>query len=65
MIDDGLHPATEYQNPMPDWAGAWHLWSILIPRRAIDGALVVGKVWRRHDGRSWIYKKFSEYQSDE
>ena len=23
-----------------------------------------GQVWRRHDGRRWIYKKFIEYASD-
>jgi hypothetical protein len=25
------------------------------------GRLLTGQVWRRHDGRRWIYKKFIEY----
>ena len=48
-------------NPKAAWAGVWHLWTILIPRRSITGRLLWGKVWRRHDGRHWIYKKFIEY----
>jgi len=38
---------------------------VIVPRRSINGQLVYGKVWRRHDGRDWIYKKFSEYRDDE
>ena len=49
----------------PAWAKVWHLWTVLIPRRSITGRLVYGKVWRRHDGRRWIYKKFIEYTNDE
>jgi hypothetical protein len=45
-------------SPAPTWAEAWHLWTVLIPRRSITGRLVFGKVWRRHDGRRWVYKKF-------
>ncbi|MDB5608423.1 MAG: hypothetical protein JWP25_5323 [Bradyrhizobium sp.] len=45
----------------PAWAGVWHLWTVIIPRRSITGRLVYGKVWRRHDGRHWTYKKFVEY----
>lgn len=41
----------------PEWATIWHVWSALLPRRSITGRLVRGKVWRRHDGRRWIYKK--------
>ncbi|QND70479.1 hypothetical protein [Tardiphaga robiniae] len=41
----------------PAWAAIWHLWFVTIPRRSITGRLVRGKVWRRHDGRHWIYKK--------
>jgi hypothetical protein len=41
----------------PAWAQTWHLWRLIIPRRSITGRLVFGKVWRRHDGRHWIYKK--------
>ena len=36
----------------------WHLWTVIVPRRTITGRLVHGKVWRRHDGRRWLYKKF-------
>ena len=43
------HPATET---------AWHLCTVIIPRRTITGRLVCGQVWRRHDGRRWLYKKF-------
>jgi hypothetical protein len=45
----------------PAWAQVWHLSTVIIPRRSITGRIVVGKVWRRHDGRHWIYKKFIEY----
>jgi hypothetical protein len=38
----------------------WHLWPVTIPRRSITGRLVWGTVWRRWDGRRWIYKKFIE-----
>ncbi len=44
-----------------NWAEIWHLWTVLVPRRSINGQLVLGKVWRRHDGRQWIYRKFTEY----
>jgi hypothetical protein len=36
-----------------------------VPRRSINGQLVYGKVWRRHDGRHWVYRKFTEYDEDE
>ena len=49
----------------PTWAQVWHLWIVIIPRRSITGRLVVGRVWRRHDGRHWIYKRFVEYTNDE
>lgn len=44
-----------------NWAEIWHLWTVIVPRRSINGQLVYGKVWRRYDGRNWIYKKFTEY----
>ena len=47
------------------WAEIWHLWTVIVPRRSINGHLVYGKVWRRHDGRHWIYRKFTEYSEDE
>jgi hypothetical protein len=48
----------------PAWAGVWHLWTVILPRRSITGRLVLGQVWRRHDGRHWIFKKFVEYAHD-
>jgi hypothetical protein len=48
----------------PAWAEVWHLWTVIFPRRSITGRLVFGKVWRRHDGHHWIYKKFIEYAHD-
>ena len=47
--------------PSRAWRDVWHLWTVIIPRRSIAGRLVFGKVWRRHDGRRWVYKKFTEY----
>ena len=47
----------------PGWATVWHLWTVFIPRRTITGKLVRGKVWRRHDGRHWIYKRFVEFDN--
>lgn len=52
-------------NSQPAWTDVWHLWTVLIPRRSIAGRLVYGKVWRRHNGRRFIYKKFVEYQISE
>jgi hypothetical protein len=46
----------------PAWANVWHLWTVFIPRRTITGRLACGKVWRRHDGRRWIYKRFVEFE---
>ena|ERR1700761_9078410 len=43
---------------LPPTTTAWHLYTVIIPRRTITGRLVRGRVWRRHDGRHWIYKKF-------
>jgi hypothetical protein len=41
----------------PGTTRAWHLYTVIIPRRTITGRLVRGQVWRRHDGRRWLYKK--------
>jgi hypothetical protein len=49
--------------PAPAWAEVWHIWTVIIPRRSITGRLVRGKVWRRSDGRRWIYKKFVEFDA--
>jgi hypothetical protein len=51
-------------SPQPEWAETWHLWKVEIPRRSITGRFVHGQVWRRHDGRHWIYKKFIGYAQD-
>lgn len=51
-------------HPRPNWTEIWHLWTVIVPRRSINGQLVCGKVWRRHDGRDWIYKKFTEYDGE-
>jgi hypothetical protein len=48
----------------PAWTEVWHLWTVIVPRRSITGRLLYGKVWRRHDGRRWIYKKFIEYDGE-
>jgi hypothetical protein len=51
-------------SPRSAWTEAWHLWTVFVPRRSITGRLVCGQVWRRHDGRHWRYKKFTEFQAD-
>jgi hypothetical protein len=51
-------------DPGQAWANAWNLWTVIIPRRSIAGRLVWGMVWRRSDGRRWIYKQFVEYSDD-
>ena len=40
-------------------ATAWHLCKVIVPRRTITGRLVCGQVWRRYNGRHWLYKKFT------
>jgi hypothetical protein len=45
----------------PAGAEFWHLWTVRVPRRSITGKLVWGRVWRRHDGRRWLYKCFVEF----
>jgi hypothetical protein len=44
---------------LPAATTAWHLCTVIIPRRTITGRLVRGQVWRRHNGRHWLYKKFN------
>jgi hypothetical protein len=41
----------------PSWEVLWHPWMVVIPRRSITGRLVWGTVWRRRNGRRWIYKQ--------
>jgi hypothetical protein len=48
--------------PWPAWSRLWHVWSLLIPRTSIDGTLVWGRVWRRYDGRKWIYKRLADLE---
>ncbi|HMH99178.1 MAG TPA: hypothetical protein VK577_21805, partial [Bradyrhizobium sp.] len=59
-----LFQATSF-SPERAWADTWHLWTVMIPRRSITGRLLWGRVWRRHDGRRWIYKKFVEFEQDD
>lgn len=61
-VEDQLNPWR--MGTKPAWANSWHEWKVHIPRRSIVGRLVRGKVWRRHDGRRWIYKKFVENEGD-
>jgi hypothetical protein len=49
----------------PMWAGTWHLWTVFMPRRTDTGRLAHGKVWRRHNGRRWIYKQFVKFDYPE
>jgi hypothetical protein len=62
MATDSHHLQIPTVSAKPTWAEVWHLWTVFIPRRSITGRLVFGQVWRRHDGRRWIYKKFVEYR---
>lgn len=54
-----------FESHKPEWAHGWHLWTVIIPRRSVIRRIIVGQVWRRHDGRRWIYKKFGEYNDVE
>ena len=63
IMTDRHKPADATTNPtVPAWAELWHLTFVLIPRRSIAGKLVHGLVWRRYNGRRWIYKRFTEFQ---
>jgi len=64
MSRHDLFQATSF-SPERAWADTWHLWTVMIPRRSITGRLLWGRVWRRHDGRRWIYKKFVEFEPDD
>jgi hypothetical protein len=64
MIIDAHNDIDDSLQQGPAWAGVWHLWKVIFPRRSITGRLVYGKVWRRRDGQRWIYKKFIEYAQD-
>ena len=45
----------------PATTTAWHLCTVIIPRRTITDRRVRGQVWRRHDDRHWLYKKLFAY----
>jgi hypothetical protein len=64
IADSDNHSAMMDLSPRPAWTEAWHLWTVLVPRRSITGRLLYGQVWRRRDGRHWIYKKFTEFHAD-
>ena len=49
---------------MPAWTRMWHVWWVAVPRRSITGRLVRGEVMRRHNGRTWIYKKLDRAYAD-
>jgi len=49
-IDYSIRPRTG--------TGAWHRWTVIIPRRSIDGGFVWGTVLRRTNRSRWLYKKF-------
>jgi hypothetical protein len=65
IADSDNHTGMMDLSPQPAWAEAWHLWTVFVPRRSITGRLVYGQVWRRRDGRHWIYKKFTEFRTDQ
>jgi hypothetical protein len=48
-IDYSIRPRTG--------TGIWHPWTVFFPRRSIMGGYVWGAVWRRTNGRHWLYKK--------
>jgi hypothetical protein len=65
MTTDSQHiKPTRRSARTPTWADVWHPWHVVIPRRSIAGRLVRGKVWRRRDGRHWIYKEFIDHADE-
>jgi hypothetical protein len=65
MIASSDNSTAVHLGHRPAWMQAWYLWTVLLPRRSITGRLVFGQVWRRHDGRHWRYKKFTEFKADQ
>ncbi|MFY9784339.1 MAG: hypothetical protein WBE94_00620 [Pseudolabrys sp.] len=45
--------------PRPPYEEAWHLWTVLVPRRSITGRLLCGTVLRRRDDGRWIYRQYT------
>lgn len=60
MKTETLDPGYMPLKTMPGWTRDWHVWRVVVPRRSITGRLLSGEVLRRHDGRSWIYKKLEQ-----
>jgi len=54
---------SEVFTSLPAWVHLWHMWKVFFPRRSIQGPLVWGRVWRRHDGQRWLYKPFVEFDA--
>jgi hypothetical protein len=52
-------PVDDKHSAKPAGAEFWHLWTVWVPRRSITGKLLWGRVWRRHDGRRWVYKRLA------
>ncbi|MET4477976.1 hypothetical protein ABIB66_002503 [Bradyrhizobium sp. F1.13.3] len=52
--------AHSVSRPVSAWTELWHVWFVIIPRRTITGRLAYGNVWRRWDGRRWIYKRMTQ-----
>jgi hypothetical protein len=44
MIADSDDRTAMDFNLQPAWPEAWHLWTVIFPRRSITGRLVYGKV---------------------
>ena len=56
LSHDDVLRIVESNGAKPEWATIWHVLTVVVPRRTITGRLAWGRVWRRHDGRRWIYK---------
>jgi hypothetical protein len=56
---DDVLSIVQSKESKPEWATAWHVWTVVVPRRTITGRLTWGRVLRRHDGLRWIYKKLA------
>lgn len=59
MIEDN-RDVIQTLNPTATRNENWHVWPVTIPRRSITGRLVWGTVFRRWDGRRWVYKRYIE-----
>jgi hypothetical protein len=57
-------PLDDRRSAKPAGAEFWHIWTVRIPRRSISGRIVWGRVWRRHDGRRWLYAQIGALKSE-